>query len=161
MTAGGEAAVDEALNSDPRLAGVTWDGDALIWSETDQTRTLSCALRLDGGTVWTAQRLSTNIAENTAEELEYAAKDALANEILRRQQALDEMLQRCAEGAAEAMANEPAAEGVRLEGDHLNWVETDGTYRYACSVVIHPLDAERRSDFASVPVLLEENVEGR
>ena len=171
LAAGGEAAVDEALNSDPRLAGVTWDGDALTWSETDQTRTLSCALRLDGGTVWTAQRLSTNIAENTAEELEYAAKDALANEILRRQQALDEMLQRCAEGAAdwqdylkrvaEAMPNEPAAEGVRLEGDHLNWVETDGTYRYACSVVIHPLDAERRSDFASVPVLLEENVEGR
>ena len=48
LAAGGEAAVDEALNSDPRLAGVTWDGDALTWSETDQTRTLSCALFSDG-----------------------------------------------------------------------------------------------------------------
>ena len=37
---------------------------------------------------------------------------------------------------------EPAAEGVSLEGKNLTWVETDGVYSYACSVVIHPLDAE-------------------
>ena len=169
LASGGEEAVDVALETDARLAGIAWDDDSLVWDETDGTRTLHCALRVDGGTAWTAQRLSTNIAEDTAEEKEFAAKNALADAILHRQQALDAMLVRCAEGAADrdaymarvsaALAEEPAAAGVRLEGENLVWVETDGTYRYLCTVVIHPLDAERRSDFAGVPELLEDDEE--
>ena len=170
LAEGGEEALNEAMGTDPRLSGLTREGDQLAWTETDGVRTLHCAVRLDAGAAWMAQRLTTNIGEDTALEMETAAKLALADAILARQKALEGMLERCAQGAdneqaylarvAEELPREPAAEGVSLEGKNLTWVETDGVYSYACSVVIHPLDAEHRSDFAGIPVLLpEENGE--
>ncbi len=166
---GGEEALETALASNPEMEGMILEDDRLLWSETDGTRTLSCILRLDGGTTWTAQRLSTNIADDTAEQRETEAKLALADAILARQAALDAMLVRCADGAASwedymtrvaaAMKEEPMAEGVTLDGSYLTWIETDGVYRYACTVVIHSLEEERRSDFVGVPVLLEDEEE--
>ena len=131
-------------------------------------RALACALRVNGGTAWAEQRLSTSIADESAAEREAAQKLALADAMLERQAALESMLARCAEGAADwdayiarvkaALPDEPAAAIVTLDGDRLNWVESDGTYAYSCSVVIHPLDAEHRSDFDGVPVQLDEEV---
>ena len=168
MAAGGQEALEAALESDPALEGVTLEGDRMIWEERDDTRTLACAVSLSEGLPWAGQRLTTNIADETAEERETAAKSALADAILARQNALEEMLEGCAENAAgwedymtrvsAALKEKPEAEGVTLEGDTLSWIETDGVYSYACAVTIHPLDAEHRSDFAGIPELLEEEV---
>ena len=169
LTAEGAEALEAALETDDALAGMSAEDGELTWTETDGTRTLYCAVTLDESLAWTSQRLATSIGEDTEMDRETAAKLALADAILARQSALDGMLARCAEGAADwedylaripaAMADEPAAEGVRLEADHLRWVESDGEYSYVCDVVIHPLDAEHRSDFAAIPALIEENEE--
>ena len=166
---GGEDALDEALETESGLEGVGRIDDQLVWTETDGVRTLDCALQADSAAEWTALRLTTNIAEDTAMERETAAKLALADALLERQQALDALLERCADGAkdreeylervAAALPEEPMAEGGKLEGDTLTWIESDGEYSYLCTVAIHSLDAERRSDFAEIPVLLEETEE--
>ena len=167
---GGEAALSALPAEDGPLAGVRLENGVLYWDETDGTRTLACALDITAGTSrWTMQQLSTNIGQDTAQQREAAAKLALADRMLARQTALDEMLVSCAQGAenwdaymarvSAAMAAEPAAEGVTLENGRFYWTEADDTYRYACEVVIHPLDSERRSDFASTPVLLDEDGE--
>ncbi|NLD84085.1 MAG: hypothetical protein GX637_07965 [Clostridiales bacterium] len=168
LLASGET-LEAAFRDDPQWAGLTWDGECLTWAETDGTRTLSCALRVDGGTAWAEQRLTTNIGEETEQEREAAMKLALADRILARQNALDALLARCAEGAADwndylarvsaALPEEPMAQGVSLAGSRLTWVETDGTYSYACTVIIHPLQEEHRSDFDGVPALLDEEEE--
>ena len=169
ISEGGMEALESALMSDKELSGMRLEENELIWTETDGTRTLHCAVRADETAAWTGQWLTTSIGEDTAQELENEAKLALADAILARQAALDDMLERCAEGTdswdeymtriADALRKEPAGEGVSLVDGVMTWVETDGTYSYACSVVIHPLDAEQRSDFDGIPVLLEEDEE--
>ena len=167
LASGGAQALETALTDDPRLSGMTLEEGQLSWSETDGSRTLDCLLLIDGGkTAWAGQTLSTNISEDTAEAREAAARLALTGQIVSRKAALDLMLENCAGQASdwadylrrvsEAMRNEPMAEGVTLTDNILTWIETDGTYRYACTVEIHPLDAERRSDFSGTPVSLDD-----
>ena len=166
---GGMDALQAAVSKDLRLAGVTLDGTSVSWNETEGNRTLSCVLSAENGTAWTAQRLSTGLGEESEDEREVNAKYALAQRVLARQAALDAMLEKVAPKAKDwqdyqrliegAMTMEPMAEGVTLRDGHFEWIEADDTYRYACTVVVNPLDAERRSDFAATPVLLDDGGE--
>ena len=171
-TAGGEEAVDAALAGEAIpdiLSGLRRDGDELVWEERagtggEDTQVLFCALRVGEGMPWTAQRLTTRIGSESAAQRRDAALLALEEAMTARQARLDAALAPCAEAAAswedylarvdEALGGEPALSGITREGDLLRWVESDGTYAYACEVRLLPTDSGMRTVFTGVPEIV-------
>ena len=161
--AGGAESVLEAVGSDAAFDGMTYGNGLLSWEESDGSRFLHCAVALEKGLPWKAQKLTASVGGASEMQRFESAVEAIETAMSTRVNALDETLTALRAESADwnaylaaidrALSENTLLSVMKREGDLLRWDETDGNYAYACEIRIHPLDSERICDFTGIPAL--------